>query len=865
MRYNYQLKRSCGNIYSNGNLLFTSDGNTVLAPVGNRINVFNLIHQTTESLALETKKDIALIALSHNNNFLVIIDNEGYGLFFHFPRRILLHRFNFRRKVNALQFSPNDEYFAVTSGRGCQIWKTPNAVREFIPLKLLKTITGHYDETTSLDWSSNSKHLVLGSKDLTARVYFNVPTTFMSLSILVGHRDQVMGVYFAENDKSLYTIGGDGGIFVWKYSRITVNKEDSSSGQQQTGNQKKRKSQKMFAKELFKDGENDEDDEGNDDSEEEDAKETTGEDDDDDEADQLHDNGEKKENGKVKTHRKGVFQLAERHLLRDNTQGEIISCAFHKRHNLLVLGFSAGIFGVYEMPDCANIHRLSVSTHAVSSLQINSSGEWIALGIAPLGQLLVWEWKSESYILKQQGHSYGLNCVDISSEGQLIATGGDDGKVKIWNAFTGFCVITFKEHLGPITGVKFIGSGQGKAILSASLDGTIRAHDLLRYKNFRTLTSPQQVQFTSLSSDLSGEIVCAGCQDPFQIYIWSLQTGKLLEVLSGHEGPISCMAFNSNTSILASGSWDGTLKLWNVYGNSCIETFEHGCDILSVAFRPDGKEIACTATDGNIYFWNTDSGEQIKVIEGRRDLAGGRNTNDRKTKENLNKSKFFNSISYSSDGTAVLVGGKSKYICIYNIATGTLMKKFQLSHNRSLEGIRDTLRSDHLIDGVSIDNLNVDLTQGSENKGTAVGPGTSKHHKMNLATNSKLAHSEIMTYSLQFSNTGKEFAIVSTEGLQIYSLDHQLQFIPMALDLSITPENILKLFKLGNYIQSIQMAIILQNYDLLRYIIENIPSKESIELVVKQLDLKMLKELIIFLSEQLVRQKSFLRSNNNCV
>jgi periodic tryptophan protein 2 len=68
------------------------------------------------------------------------------------------------------------------------------------------------------------------------------------------------------------------------------------------------------------------------------------------------------------------------------------------------------------------------------------------------------------------------NVLDISSEGQFIATGGgDDGKVKMWNVSSVCCVVTFKEHVGPITGVKFIGFGQGKAILSSSLDGTVRS------------------------------------------------------------------------------------------------------------------------------------------------------------------------------------------------------------------------------------------------------------------------------------------------------------------------------------------------------------------------------------------------------
>ena len=54
------------------------------------------------------------------------------------------------------------------------------------------------------------------------------------------------------------------------------------------------------------------------------------------------------------------------------------------------------------------------------------------------------------------------------------------------------------------------------------------------------------------------------------------------------------------------GSWDGTLKLWDVYKNTCIETMEHGCDVLAVAFRPDGKEICAAATSGNLHIWDVE-------------------------------------------------------------------------------------------------------------------------------------------------------------------------------------------------------------------------------------------------------------------
>ena len=57
-----------------------------------------------------------------------------------------------------------------------------------------------------------------------------------------------------------------------------------------------------------------------------------------------------------------------------------------------------------------------------------------------LGQLLVWEWQSECYVLKQQGHYNNMTCLDFSLDGQLIVSGAEDGKVGLMNMFN--CVIS---------------------------------------------------------------------------------------------------------------------------------------------------------------------------------------------------------------------------------------------------------------------------------------------------------------------------------------------------------------------------------------------------------------------------------------
>lgn len=46
------------------------------------------------------------------------------------------------------------------------------------------------------------------------------------------------------------------------------------------------------------------------------------------------------------------------------------------------------------------------------------------------------------------------------------------------------------------------------------------------------------MQFSSVAIDSSGEFVAAGGQDVFEIFLWSVKTGRLLEVLAGHEGPV---------------------------------------------------------------------------------------------------------------------------------------------------------------------------------------------------------------------------------------------------------------------------------------------------------------------------------------
>ncbi|KAG1659419.1 Periodic tryptophan protein 2 [Nymphon striatum] len=284
------------------------------------------------------------------------------------------------------------------------------------------------------------------------------------------------------------------------------------------------------------------------------------------------------------------YKRLDRMYLRDalkesKSRVDCTSACYHQRTKILVTGFSNGAFLLHEMPELNLIHSLSLSENSIDAININFTGDWIALASSNLGQLVVWEWQSESFVMKQQGHFNNMNCVTYSPDGQFIVTGGDDGKVKLWNTDTGFCFATFNEHKASVSSVCFTQSG--KVILSASLDGTVRAYDIKKYRNFKTFSSFPPSQFSCLAVDSSGTFVCAASSDTFKVFVWSMVNGSLLEVLTGHEAPISGISFSPTQAILLSSSWDKTVRVWDVFeskgGNEAISTITDDGEFILAA------------------------------------------------------------------------------------------------------------------------------------------------------------------------------------------------------------------------------------------------------------------------------------------
>ncbi|CAG9859982.1 unnamed protein product [Phyllotreta striolata] len=821
MKFNYKFQNLLGTVYRKGALLFSPDGNSVISPVGNRITIFDLKSNKSTTLPIESRYNYEALDLSPNGCTLIAVNEEGEAHMISLVSQTVIHKYRFKRKVRCVKFSPDGKHFAVCKENNVFVFRAPGPYSgEYNAFVMERVFHGAYDETTCLDWSFDSKILAVGSKDMATKLYPLEKYENFRICSLGNHTEGIVGCFFEENNYDITTISRNGQTCIWECSIepkdlvpldvAPLNKKKRNSSESDEDNVDATKAPERTEEELTK------------------------------ALSEMDVNSQEND----KAINKLFYKRLARHYLADDVRKEnrdaiLTAAGYHKKSKIFVTGYSNGAFFIHELPDMNLIHSLSISEQKISSIALNNTGDWIALGCSGLGQLLVWEWQSETYVMKQQGHSNNMSCISYSSDGQLLASGGEDGKVKLWNIHSGFCFVTFSEHTNAVTAVTF--SGNKKFLVSSSLDSTVRAFDLIRYRNFRTFTSTRPVQFSCVAVDSSGEFIAAGGQDIFEIYLWSVKTGRLLEILAGHEGPVSSVVFSPTlaSTVMVSASWDKTIKIWDaIEKGSSHETVELTSDGICVGFKPDGQEVAVATLNGHISIFNVKTSDQVAFIEGRNDLGSGRSETDLITAKKSLESKCFTSLCYSADGESLIAGGQSKNVCIYNVKEALIIKRFEITQNRSLDAVDDFINRRKLTE---FDNIAL-IEEREEREGGNVAiklPGVRKGDM-----SARTIKPEVRVFSLQFSPTGQTWAAATTEGLLLYGLNNAYIFDPWELQIGITPTAIRQSIKDEDYSNALMMSLKLNESKLIQEVIESVPVK-NIGLLVRDLEEKYIQRLLI--------------------
>ena len=191
---------------------------------------------------------------------------------------------------------------------------------------------------------------------------------------------------------------------------------------------------------------------------------------------------------------------------------------------------------------------------------------WLdALAMAPNGHSVaaagfhgwVWQTARPRTPVPLRPLPHGASSIAFSPDGQLVATGGWDGKVRLWRPSDGTEVGVIDAQTNAVTSVAF---------------------------------SPD------------GALIAAGTDDDRSARVWDVESRDLIAVMRGHSATVSGVAFSPDGDRLATGSYDQTVRIWDIPSEELLATLHGPTDsVYSVAYSPDGSRIVAGARDNTAY------------------------------------------------------------------------------------------------------------------------------------------------------------------------------------------------------------------------------------------------------------------------
>lgn len=249
------------------------------------------------------------------------------------------------------------------------------------------------------------------------------------------------------------------------------------------------------------------------------------------------------------------------------------------------------------------------------------------------------------------GHSRWVTAVAISPDAEIIASGGLDDSIKIWNRSTGALLRTLIGHSKPINCLSI--SPDRQILVSGSDDDTIRLWHLADGRLLRSLTGhTRDVSSVVISAD--GQLLASGSEDR-TVRLWKLTTGESLRSFSGLAGMVRSVALSPDGQFLVSGGLDNQIKLWSLRTNEPVRTLPNGHfnSVNGVVITPDGKTLVSASKDKTIKVWDLVKGVVVRTLAGHMDSV--------------------NAIAISSDGKLLASGSSDTTIKLWNLETGTLI------------------------------------------------------------------------------------------------------------------------------------------------------------------------------------------------
>ncbi|MGQ9765717.1 MAG: outer membrane protein assembly factor BamB family protein, partial [Armatimonadota bacterium] len=339
-------------------------------------------------------------------------------------------------------------------------------------------------------------------------------------------------------------------------------------------------------------------------------------------------------------------------------------------------------------------------------LAFSPDSRWLVAG-DDRGVVRVWDLISSQEITHMV-HSYQVFALDISPDGAWIASGSED-EVKVWEALSGQLIYSIEAGTAFITfspDGKFIASAGTTAVtVWEAQTGKVlyRKEVIVRDENnpsdnlrgISALVFSPDGRFIAIGEGkIRGAFMEPRTAVGGKIMVLDAMTGRNVSSMT-HQDEVLSLTFSPDSQRLVSGSYDGTIRIWEVGSGQKVREFAHGAGIQidAVDFSRDGQSVVSAGRDGTVRVWEVATGKEVsRMATGRKEgmraialhpmenlVAAGDSAGEVWVWEILGQeidniyqgpSVTISSLDVSRDGKYLAAGSRNGLIRVWDITTG---------------------------------------------------------------------------------------------------------------------------------------------------------------------------------------------------